>query len=80
MLGGNSVHAATAVVAAGATAALVARRGEDFPPEALAALAAEGIDADRPGRRPRPDRAQLGDLRGGRAAALALPDAAGTVG
>ena len=43
-LGGNSVHAATAVVTAGATAALVARRGEDFPPDALAALAAEGID------------------------------------
>jgi len=44
MLGGNSVHAATAVVTAGATAALAARRGEDFPPGALAALAAEGID------------------------------------
>ena len=43
-LGGNSVHAATAVVTAGAGAALVARRGEDFPPGALAALAGAGID------------------------------------
>ena len=43
-LGGNSVHAAAAVVAAGARAALVARRGEDFPPGALAALAAAGVD------------------------------------
>ena len=53
MLGGNSVHAATAVVTAGAKAALVARRGEDFPPGALAALADAGIDltglADIPG-------------------------------
>jgi len=44
MLGGNSVHAATAVVTGGAKAALAARRGEDFPPGALAVLAAEGID------------------------------------
>jgi sugar/nucleoside kinase (ribokinase family) len=43
-LGGNSVHAATAVVTGGAKAALAARRGEDFPPGALAVLAAEGID------------------------------------
>jgi len=52
-LGGNSVHAATAVVTAGAGAALVARRGEDFPPGALTALAGAGIDlaglADIPG-------------------------------
>ena len=37
-LGGNSVHAATAAVTGGASAALAARRGEDFPPGALAAL------------------------------------------
>ncbi len=43
-LGGNSVHAATAVVTAGARAALIARRGEDFPPGALAALADAGVD------------------------------------
>jgi ribokinase len=43
-LGGNSVHAATAVITAGATAALVARRGDDFPPGALAALARAGVD------------------------------------
>ena len=43
-LGGNSVHAATAVVTAGASAALVARRGEDFPAGALDALAASGVD------------------------------------
>jgi glucosamine--fructose-6-phosphate aminotransferase (isomerizing) len=43
-LGGNSVHAATAVITGGARAALVARRGEDFPPGALAALAAAGVD------------------------------------
>ena len=53
MLGGNSVHAATAVVTAGAKAALAARRGADFPPGALAALAEAGIDltglADIPG-------------------------------
>ena len=53
MLGGNSVHAATAVVTAGAKAALAARRGDDFPPGALAALAEAGIDltglADIPG-------------------------------
>lgn len=43
-LGGNSVHASAAVVAAGARAALIARRGEDFPPGALAALADAGVD------------------------------------
>jgi len=43
-LGGNSVHAATAVITADASAALVARRGEDFPDQALTALAAAGID------------------------------------
>jgi fructoselysine-6-P-deglycase FrlB-like protein/sugar/nucleoside kinase (ribokinase family) len=43
-LGGNTVHAATAVVTGGARAAVAARRGEDFPPGALAALAAAGID------------------------------------
>jgi len=43
-LGGNSVHAATAVITAGASAALVARRGEDFPAGALDALAARGVD------------------------------------
>ncbi len=44
MLGGNCVHAATGVVTAGARAAIIARRGEDFPPGALAALAGAGID------------------------------------
>ena len=43
-LGGNSVHAATAVVTAGAKAALIARRGDDFPSGALAALAEAGVD------------------------------------
>ena len=43
-LGGNSVHTATAVVVAGASAALVARRGEDFPAEALRLLTAGGVD------------------------------------
>jgi ribokinase len=43
-LGGNSVHAATAVVTAGASAAVIARRGEDFPPAAAAALAEAGVD------------------------------------
>ncbi len=43
-LGGNSVHAASAVVVGGARAALVARRGEDFPADALETLAAQGID------------------------------------
>lgn len=43
-LGGNSVHAATAVVTGGASAALIARRGEDFPPGALASLADAGVD------------------------------------
>ncbi len=43
-LGGNSVHAATAVVAAGASAAVIARRGDDFPPGASAALADAGVD------------------------------------
>jgi sugar/nucleoside kinase (ribokinase family) len=44
MLGGNCVHAATGVVTVGARAAIIARRGEDFPPGALAALAGAGID------------------------------------
>ncbi len=43
-LGGNTVHAATAVVTGGARAAVAARRGEDFPPGALTELAAHGID------------------------------------
>jgi len=43
-LGGNSVHAATAVITAGASAALVARKGEDFPAAALTALTAAGVD------------------------------------
>jgi sugar/nucleoside kinase (ribokinase family)/fructoselysine-6-P-deglycase FrlB-like protein len=43
-LGGNSVHAATAVVTGGARAVLVARRGEDFPSAALASLTAAGVD------------------------------------
>jgi len=43
-LGGNSVHAATAVITGEASAALVARRGEDFPADALTALAEAGID------------------------------------
>lgn len=43
-LGGNCVHSATAVVVAGASATIVARRGEDIPASAMAALAREGID------------------------------------
>jgi sugar/nucleoside kinase (ribokinase family)/fructoselysine-6-P-deglycase FrlB-like protein len=43
-LGGNSVHTAAAAVACGARVALVARRGEDFPAEALDRLAAAGAD------------------------------------
>ena len=43
-LGGNSVHAATAVITAGAKAALIARRGDDFPRGALTALAEAGVD------------------------------------
>ncbi len=43
-LGGNSVHAATAVITGGASAALAARRGEDFPAGALAALGSAGIN------------------------------------
>ena len=43
-LGGNSVHAATAVVTGGARAALVARRGEDFPSAALTSLAGAGVN------------------------------------
>jgi sugar/nucleoside kinase (ribokinase family)/fructoselysine-6-P-deglycase FrlB-like protein len=43
-LGGNSVHTATAVLAGGARAALVARRGEDFPSTAVTALADHGVD------------------------------------
>jgi sugar/nucleoside kinase (ribokinase family) len=43
-LGGNCIHAATAVLVAGASAAIVARRGEDFPATALMALAHAGVD------------------------------------
>jgi sugar/nucleoside kinase (ribokinase family) len=46
-LGGNCVYSATAVVAGGASAAVVARRGQDFPVEALAALADAGIDVSK---------------------------------
>ncbi len=43
-LGGNSVHTAAAATACGARVALVARRGEDFPPEAFERLTAAGAD------------------------------------
>ena len=43
-VGGNSVHTATAVVVAGARAAVVARRGEDFPAAALQLLESGGVD------------------------------------
>jgi sugar/nucleoside kinase (ribokinase family)/fructoselysine-6-P-deglycase FrlB-like protein len=43
-LGGNTVHCATAALACGASVAVVTRRGEDFPPGALDALAAAGAD------------------------------------
>ena len=43
-LGGNTVHSATAVLACGVPVAIVTRKGEDFPPEALDALAAAGAD------------------------------------
>jgi sugar/nucleoside kinase (ribokinase family)/fructoselysine-6-P-deglycase FrlB-like protein len=43
-LGGNTVHSATAALACGADVAVVTRKGEDFSPEALDALAAAGID------------------------------------
>jgi sugar/nucleoside kinase (ribokinase family)/fructoselysine-6-P-deglycase FrlB-like protein len=43
-LGGNSVHTAAAATACGATVALVARRGEDFPAEAFERLATAGAD------------------------------------
>jgi sugar/nucleoside kinase (ribokinase family)/fructoselysine-6-P-deglycase FrlB-like protein len=43
-LGGNTVHCATAALAGGAAVAVVTRRGEDFPTEALEALAAAGAD------------------------------------
>lgn len=43
-LGGNCVHAATAVVVNGVGTALVARKGDDFPEEALQRLAQAGVD------------------------------------
>ncbi len=43
-LGGNAVHAATAVVVNGARASVVARKGDDFPDEALARLSEAGVD------------------------------------
>ncbi len=43
-VGGNSVHAVTAVVAAGARGAVLARRGEDFPAAAVSAMSMAGID------------------------------------
>ena len=43
-LGGNSVHAAAAAVVCGADVVLVARRGEDFPPDALTRLQRAGVD------------------------------------
>jgi sugar/nucleoside kinase (ribokinase family)/fructoselysine-6-P-deglycase FrlB-like protein len=43
-LGGNTVHSATAVLACGVPVALVTRKGEDFPPEALDVLARAGAD------------------------------------
>ncbi len=72
-LGGNSVHTAAAATACGARVALVARRGEDFPAEAFDAAHRGGRGHDVRRRRPRPDRAQLGDLRAGRSPALGLP-------
>jgi sugar/nucleoside kinase (ribokinase family)/fructoselysine-6-P-deglycase FrlB-like protein len=43
-LGGNTVHSATAALACGAAVAVVTRRGEDFPTQALDSLAAAGVD------------------------------------
>ncbi len=43
-LGGNTVHSASAALACGAAVAVVTRKGEDFAPEALDALAAAGAD------------------------------------
>jgi sugar/nucleoside kinase (ribokinase family) len=43
-LGGNSVHTSAAALVGGVAVSLVARRGEDFPVEAAARLAAAGID------------------------------------
>ena len=43
-LGGNCVHTATAALVNGAEAAVVARKGEDFPDEALARLTSAGVD------------------------------------
>jgi sugar/nucleoside kinase (ribokinase family)/fructoselysine-6-P-deglycase FrlB-like protein len=43
-LGGNCVHTATAALVNGAEAAIVARKGEDFPDEALQQLASAGVD------------------------------------
>jgi sugar/nucleoside kinase (ribokinase family)/fructoselysine-6-P-deglycase FrlB-like protein len=43
-LGGNCVHTATAALVNGANAAVVARKGDDFPDEALARLTSAGVD------------------------------------
>src|SRR6185312_9789021 len=43
-LGGNTVHSATAVLACGVPVAIVTRRGDDFPAEALETLAQAGAD------------------------------------
>jgi sugar/nucleoside kinase (ribokinase family)/fructoselysine-6-P-deglycase FrlB-like protein len=43
-LGGNCVHTATAALINGAGAAVVARKGEDFPDEALSRLTSAGVD------------------------------------
>jgi sugar/nucleoside kinase (ribokinase family)/fructoselysine-6-P-deglycase FrlB-like protein len=43
-LGGNSVHTAAAAAACGADVVLVARRGEDFPPDAFVRLLGAGVD------------------------------------
>ena len=77
-LGGNSVHAAARRAAWEPPSALVARRGEDFPPGALTRSPAPASTRRR-GRDPRADRPQLGRLRGRRPPALALPDPAGAL-
>lgn len=43
-LGGNAIHSATAVLACGVPVSVVARKGEDFPPEALDTLTRAGAD------------------------------------
>jgi sugar/nucleoside kinase (ribokinase family)/fructoselysine-6-P-deglycase FrlB-like protein len=43
-LGGNCVHTATSALINGAGAAIVARKGEDFPDEALLRLTSAGVD------------------------------------